>query len=742
MTSAAELTGYADQLSVSPGEPIAFMVSTSEDSYQATIVQLVHGDTNRRGPGFKERVIENTVAGEFPGNSQQTRSGSYVLVPDSRELDLESFTLQAWALPTRPLSGRFQGLISRVNEGDGCGFGLFINPTGALSLLLSDGDRSVWLVNKTPVEQREWTFVAGSFDRASGMARLYTQRISRWGGQKIEMTGCPATFRAGPTACSVRIGSSTYAGPDTAEQSSYDGKIDRPRVFGRALTTGEIQRLAEGSAPADVASGSFYAAWDFGTDQSGIEIPDLGPAAIHGVVVNQPTRGVTGFNWSGNECDFRLRPDEYSAIHFHADDLEDAAWDRSIECQVPPQLKSGIYALRLRSGDLEDHIPFIVRSPSVGTDRKVVFLLPTMTYLAYANERMGDPMQPNSPPEWPSVPDPLDHFLNRHPEYGKSLYDLHDDGSGVCYSSARRPIPSLRPNYRFRFLDAPRHLGADLYVTDWLEHIDVACDVITDHDLDAGRVALDPYRTLITGNHPEYMSAEMISVLETWIENGGRIMYLGGNGCYWVTSVHPHLPHVIEVRRGMAGSRPWETEPGELHHSTTGELGGLWRHRGKLPNRLFGVGFAAEGVDATPVGYERTRASFAPANAWVFEGVTTDTIGIGGLVLQGAAGDEVDRADWALGSPVETTILAMAQGFGASYGITSEDDVRWRSYRQPGEVRADMTLTVNNGGGAVFSVGSISWTGSLSHNGYDNDISRISENVLKRFIADPELGAR
>ena len=38
--------------------------------------------------------------------------------------------------------------------------------------------------------------------------------------------------------------------------------------------------------------------------------------------------------------------------------------------------------------------------------------------------------------------------------------------------------------------------------------------------------------------------------------------------------------------------------------------------------------------------------------------------------------------------------------------------------------------------GAVFSTGSISWCGSLSHNGYDNDVSRITANVLRRFSID------
>ena len=38
------------------------------------------------------------------------------------------------------------------------------------------------------------------------------------------------------------------------------------------------------------------------------------------------------------------------------------------------------------------------------------------------------------------------------------------------------------------------------------------------------------------------------------------------------------------------------------------------------------------------------------------------------------------------------------------------------------------------GGGAVFSTGSIAWAGSLCHDGYDNNVSRMTENVLGRFI--------
>ena len=52
-------------------------------------------------------------------------------------------------------------------------------------------------------------------------------------------------------------------------------------------------------------------------------------------------------------------------------------------------------------------------------------------------------------------------------------------------------------------------------------------------------------------------------------------------------------------------------------------------------------------------------------------------------------------------------------------------------------VKADLVFYETAAGGAVFSTGSIAWAGSLSHNGYDNNVSRIMRNVLNRFL-DPE----
>ena len=52
-------------------------------------------------------------------------------------------------------------------------------------------------------------------------------------------------------------------------------------------------------------------------------------------------------------------------------------------------------------------------------------------------------------------------------------------------------------------------------------------------------------------------------------------------------------------------------------------------------------------------------------------------------------------------------------------------------------LRADIVFFETGNGGAVFSVGSIAWCGSLSHDGYRNNVSRVTKNVLDRFV-DPE----
>jgi N,N-dimethylformamidase len=195
---------------------------------------------------------------------------------------------------------------------------------------------------------------------------------------------------------------------------------------------------------------------------------------------------------------------------------------------------------------------------------------------------------------------------------------------------------------------------------------------------------------------------------------------------------------MVEVRRGNGGTRAWNSAPGEQYHSATGEMGGLWRHRGKAPNAVGGIGFSGMGWDSPTPGYQRQPGSFDPRAAFIFEGVGADVIiGNFGSVLGGAAGDEIDRLDYTFGTPPHALLLATATGHSRKYLPVIEDILELTTgliEEQDPNVRADMVYFETPNEGAVFSSGSITWCGSLGHNGYENNVSRITENVLRKFL--------
>jgi N,N-dimethylformamidase len=472
---------------------------------------------------------------------------------------------------------------------------------------------------------------------------------------------------------------------------------------------------------------SLGVAWSFVDASPDGHVPDLGPHGVHGRLVHRPTLGVTGPHWTGHELDPRRAPRQYDAVHFHVDDLDDARWPAAFEWRVPDELPGGVYAARIRADEAADCVPVVVGGRRAGV--RVCVALPTFTYLAYGNNA-NDPCGAG-------------HLLRdvRRQPHDFSLYEPHADGSERCYASLRRPLVDLRPGHRYPGLGAPVHLPGDLDLLDWLEHLDVAYDIVTDHVLHVhGRASLDGYDVVLTGSHPEYVSGAILGSLEEYVARGGRLMYLGGNGFYWVTEPVGEDLHALEVRRGHSGTRPWHSEPGETHLATTGEPGGLWRHRGRSPNRLLGVGFAAHGCDPVARGYSRTAASYSPEVSFVFRGVNeTEAIGAHGPSATGAAGIEVDRADVRLGTPPDTVVLATARLRSDRYHVAIEDleaITSGTSGIDNDDVRADMAIRVLPNGGAVFSVGSIAWTSCLPHNGYDNDAARVTSNVLNAFLHD------
>src|SRR5262249_39698953 len=82
----------------------------------------------------------------------------------------------------------------------------------------------------------------------------------------------------------------------------------------------------------------------------------------------------------------------------------------------------------------------------------------------------------------------------------------------------------------------------------------------------------------------------MWTAMTTYLAQGGRLMYLGGNGFYWRTAIHPEKPWLVELRRAESGGRDWDSEPGEGHMSFTGGYDRLLRRAAPPPQELGGGG--------------------------------------------------------------------------------------------------------------------------------------------------------
>jgi N,N-dimethylformamidase len=364
-------------------------------------------------------------------------------------------------------------------------------------------------------------------------------------------------------------------------------------------------------------------------------------------------------------------------------------------------------------------------------------VLPTMTYTAESDDRLSQLKL--------AVGTPIATGSTPHGDVGGSTGDTHPDGTGVIFASRRRPMKEFRSDVSSAFLPGPGTFAIDLDLLRFLHHSGIGFDVITDDDLHRdGVAALAPYRATLTGSRPVYATAAMLAAYDGYLADGGRMICFGGGGFYWVTSPDTADGAVIEVRRGENGMRAWQIGPGELYHATTGERGGLWRGRGRPPQRLLGVGYAARGF-GPGTAYKRMPDSYHKAVSWIFDGVEGNVFGERSRLPGGAAGLEIDRYDRTLGSPPHARILATSFRLSDDYHQAIEETLftlAGRGGRENEHVRADMVFFTTPHDGAVFTAGSAAWCAALAVDGFDNATARISANVLSGLLAPKFPGTR
>ncbi len=716
------LRGYLDQLAVSPGDALPVRLSSADPAPSVRVLKLRHSDPAPAGPGVLAQELEWVITPEREVREEQVRTGSAGVVPACFAGPVSSLTFCAWILPTRldgtPVVAAWQ------------------TDSGVARMLLRDGHlavaagEDVIVVAPEALRERCWYFVAVSLSASNSEVTIAWGQLGRTGGPYM-LTGRAGRAPVPSAGSAFVLGGS----PDDDGQPGgcFDGKISAPALLSGRPDPIAFMDIMNWGVVAAVAEADILARWAFELER----VVDLTAAGRDGSLLNAPSLSVTGPPPVGSDaiaCPPSGPP--YQTVHFHRDDLDDCHWPLTHRLAVPAEAESGFYVVRAAGRDGAADLPFVVRPSALALAlalAPVLLLAPTFTWQAYAN-------------------------LGRDPELypGRSHYALHDDGSPVYISTRLKPMPGLGPAARVEvdavdsFLADPADTGAagpaeadaagpaeaathllmaDLYVRYWLEQTGADFGVITDDDLHSGGGSvLAGCRTLVLSAHPEYWTGAMLDTLGQFIDRGGNVMYLGGNGLYWVTSVHPSRPHLLEVRR-WAGSQTSNAKPGERQHAFEPRPGGTWSGCGRPPDQLVSVGFAGFGYGGA-IAYERTPASYEPEYAWVFEGTTGPVIGSEGLNLGGAVGFEFDRFDAAL-APPGCTVLATASPGGGSF---------FRSYelgigRAPDpETRCDLVIRLTPAGGLVFSLGSITASGCLPVREGRNDVATICTNVLRATL--------
>jgi hypothetical protein len=288
-------------------------------------------------------------------------------------------------------------------------------------------------------------------------------------------------------------------------------------------------------------------------------------------------------------------------------------------------------------------------------------------------------------------------------------------GGKSKYDGPAQVLSFFRPNTETAPIDdggMNRRTRAELWVLDWLYSTAYRFDEFTDLDFERGVPGLAGYKGLIITTHPEYWSRRMRDNLEAYLAGGGCLLYLGGDGMFEEVVLSPDGTIATYYPEGQFPVR----EPSYFRNLDP-----------PRPERnLLGVGFRYDNY-----------FTFAPyqvlhADHHLFAGT-----GVSNGELIGEEGFNGGASGWEL----DTSIAGHAPD-GTIVGAWRDDDrgtppdniellARGTNVGEDGVFGADMTYYETPAGGFVFSVGSISFGGSLVT---DPVLQQIVSNALREAM--------
>lgn len=347
-------------------------------------------------------------------------------------------------------------------------------------------------------------------------------------------------------------------------------------------------------------------------------------------------------------------------------------WQISCTVDIPANWSSDFYLAKLQN-DLGQYtfVPVIVRSSIPAAQAEIAVVSATNTWQAYNN-------------------------------YGGASFYTCTSPSCTAYSSIvsyDRPLINTAPSLS-------GHLsGIEHLLLKFLKSKGIGYEQLCDLDLHAGAATglLNNYSIVILSGHSEYWSAEMKSALESFLDQGGKLINLSGNTMFWrIEFVGSQMEKVVRWRVFLPG----------------GEFG------------VLGAGYRGGNCCPVCAGFEALRTHWIYKNTEVKqgcvfgeEGVSKDQIGCQDG-SSGASGWEYDvvgpGSPPPCGNGLWTDCLELlAKGL-------NENGASQR-------VGSDMYIYHRGRGGYIFAAPSIMFTGSLV---IDTVLQQIMLNVIQAFLSN------
>mgnify|MGYP000290693352 CR=1 FL=1 len=358
-----------------------------------------------------------------------------------------------------------------------------------------------------------------------------------------------------------------------------------------------------------------------------------------------------------------------------------AQWLNPVKLQTGSNWSGGLYTAVIKTKSYSKQLSFAVRENTPGTKSKILLLDNATTQVAYNN--------------WG----------------GKSLYTFNSSDHIKAYE-----LSLFRPGQNTALRQQREFIA-------WAEHKNIPIEYASTMDLNNHPSLLNNYDTVVLAGHSEYWTKGMRNAYDSFVQNGGNAMILGGNTMWWQIRLDGNqqtgyknaaYDPLYGTNNDLVTTNWYKAPVNDPENRSTGVS---WRNGGYVNSQGFLP--ASQGYG----GYTVTDAS-----NWVYDGTNLKN------------GDTLGQKNAIVGYETDGALFTIVNGKPVVTGTDGTPlDFKILGYSPAHTGNATMGIFQVPSGGTVFNAATVNWADGLwnfnNATVADNNVSTMTYNMLKRFSA-------